>query len=278
MNLDAQVKNKFNISEILKKLLLRVNKLEKNSNVPSGDFIPLTGTEEGKPITGDLKIESYSGKKIKSYLQGEGGNAIDLTRADQGLFFESYYGEGTDGVMSAELAVNGSNVMYTPMNGAEETSIGFCSSTDHSDRTSGSVESDKRIYAQRSYVDKANSYSADEVLTGGTWIDGKPIYRKVVEIPDFGIDNNFAYSYNSNFKVIDVKTLIKSFDQDTYIKEHSIQNMASIGGVNLSSEISIDSNEIYVVFQEYNAQTETWESGFNNNEGIIILEYTKTTD
>ena len=75
-----------------------------------------------------------------------------------------------------------------------------------------------------------------------------------------------------------MKTLIKSFDQDTYIKEHSVQNMASIRGVNLSSEISIDSNEIYVVFQKYNAQTETWESGFNNNEGIIILEYTKTTD
>ena len=26
----------------------------------------------------------------------------------------------------------------------------------------------------------ANSYSTDEIKTGGTWIDGKPIYRKVV--------------------------------------------------------------------------------------------------
>lgn len=30
------------------------------------------------------------------------------------------------------------------------------------------------------YIDEKNSYSETETLTGGTWIDGKPIYRKVV--------------------------------------------------------------------------------------------------
>lgn len=125
-----------------------------------------------------------------------------------------------------------------------------------------------------------NSYSTDETLTGGTWIDGKPIYRKVTEITDFGNDSIFGYLYNSDFKVINVKTLIKSFDQDTYINEHSRQYDAvgSIGGVNLSSNVSMDTNEIYVVYQAYNATTEVWESIFNNNEGLIILEYTKTTD
>lgn len=33
------------------------------------------------------------------------------------------------------------------------------------------------------YIDEKNSYSETETLTGGKWIDGKPIYRKVV---DFG--------------------------------------------------------------------------------------------
>lgn len=32
------------------------------------------------------------------------------------------------------------------------------------------------------YIDPA-SYSTTEHKTGGTWIDGKPIYRKVIEIP-----------------------------------------------------------------------------------------------
>ena len=30
----------------------------------------------------------------------------------------------------------------------------------------------------KNYVDESNSYSTSEVATGGTWIDGKPIYRK----------------------------------------------------------------------------------------------------
>ena len=32
----------------------------------------------------------------------------------------------------------------------------------------------------KDYVDKSNSYSTEEIKTGGTWIDGKPIYRKVI--------------------------------------------------------------------------------------------------
>ena len=32
----------------------------------------------------------------------------------------------------------------------------------------------------KDYVDNSNSYSTQEVKTGGKWIDGKPIYRKVV--------------------------------------------------------------------------------------------------
>ena len=35
----------------------------------------------------------------------------------------------------------------------------------------------------KTYVDNSNSYSTDEKKTGEKWIDGKPIYRKVV---DFG--------------------------------------------------------------------------------------------
>ena len=32
----------------------------------------------------------------------------------------------------------------------------------------------------KDYVDNSNPYSTEEVKTGGKWIDGKPIYRKVV--------------------------------------------------------------------------------------------------
>lgn len=272
MNLDAQVKNKFNISEILKKLLLRVNKLENTSS--NKNFIPLTGTEEGKPITGDLKIESYSGKKIKSYLQGEGGNAIDLTRVDEGLFLESYYGEGTDGVKSAELVVKGANVMYIPMNGAEETSIGFSGSIDHSDRTSGSVESDKLIYAQRSYVDRANSYTINETLTGGTWIDGKPIYRKVIQ---FTLQNGVFVSDLTNLNIEHCLKCSANLldDNPQSINE---QLWVSRGAVSQFYSRVIFPNLLEVAYMS--TKITTGETSFNNVEmsGSVILEYTKTTD
>ena len=38
------------------------------------------------------------------------------------------------------------------------------------------------IEALQNGLAEAQSYSTDETLTGGTWIDGKPIYRKVVSL------------------------------------------------------------------------------------------------
>ena len=48
--------------------------------------------------------------------------------------------------------------------------------------TSGLMENqqDNVLRDVKDYVDNSNSYSTQEIKTGGTWIDGKPIYRKVV--------------------------------------------------------------------------------------------------
>ena len=264
-----------------------------------GEGIPVTGTLSDKPITGNLEIDSNAYIELFQPANPDFGEEYAIKKgiyfgADEFLQMYAYKGSGLEGeepfrqsvlkMLGHELALE--QYFY---NGVVQKTVGFLfqedfisvlgplkGTEDHSDIDS----TNKKVYAQRAYVDKANSYSTDEIKTGGVWIDGKPIYRKVVEIPDFGIGNIFSYFYDSNFKVIDVKTLIKSFDQDTYIKEYSRQHDAagSIGGIILSSSISTDTNEIYVVFQEYNATTEVWESVFNNNEGVIILEYTKTTD
>ena len=45
------------LEEVLNKLSGRVDALE-NAPAPSGDFIPLTGTEVGSPVTGDIEIYS----------------------------------------------------------------------------------------------------------------------------------------------------------------------------------------------------------------------------
>src|SRR5574344_2080756 len=48
--------------------------------------------------------------------------------------------------------------------------------------TSGLAENqqDNVLNDVKDYVDNSNSYSTQEIKTGGTWIDGKPIYRKVI--------------------------------------------------------------------------------------------------
>lgn len=48
--------------------------------------------------------------------------------------------------------------------------------------TSGLMENQQENVLRnvKDYVDKSNTYLTQEVKTGGTWIDGKPIYRKVI--------------------------------------------------------------------------------------------------
>ena len=48
--------------------------------------------------------------------------------------------------------------------------------------TSGLAENqqDNVLRDVKDYVDNSNSYSTEEIKTGGTWIDGKPIYRIIL--------------------------------------------------------------------------------------------------
>ena len=126
---------------------------------------------------------------------------------------------------------------------------------------------------------KANSYSADEVLTGGTWIDGKPIYRKVIEIADFGNSLEFVYAYDADIMLISAKTLIKSIDiPNTYMQEYYRNTTSGYSGRALSTEIAYDTKELYVYYTTFTEGEGEWVTCFANDTGCIILEYTKTTD
>lgn len=52
--------------------------------------------------------------------------------------------------------------------------------------TSGLAENQQEnvLNDVKGYVDNSNSYSTNEVKTGGKWIDGKPIYRKTISFGD----------------------------------------------------------------------------------------------
>lgn len=59
------------------------------------------------------------------------------------------------------------------------------------------------------YVDAKNSYSTTETLTGGTWIDEKPIYRKAYHFNKMlSVGRDF---YTMNVGQADFDTLIKTY-------------------------------------------------------------------
>ena len=104
-------------------------------------------------------------------------------------------------------------------------------------------------------ISNNNTYSTDEILTGKTWIDGKPIYRKVFT----GVDAHLTYNTwcDTNKYLYNVDTLIDGMfiDSDT----HYLQ---SYMGFNLNLD------RIRVL----NSRNTT----LDFTGATIILEYTKT--
>lgn len=111
----------------------------------------------------------------------------------------------------------------------------------------------------KDYVDAKNSYSTEETLTGGTWIDGKPIYRRTFHFNTMLIAGTPIYTVN-----------VGQANFDTWIKTYYIgrrSNMTDIMTAYFPTwtannytglKISVSSDE--VMFVDY-----------------MVLEYTKKT-
>lgn len=119
---------------------------------------------------------------------------------------------------------------------------------------------DDESIAINTKLTNATTYSTNEIRVG-TWIDGKPIYRKVITITAFstsGITVNTGIT-NIN-EIVNVKgTFYRSELSKYYSLDNIYINEWSINKTN--GEITIATTNQYVTFT-----------------GYIILEYTKTTD
>ena len=104
-------------------------------------------------------------------------------------------------------------------------------------------------------INENNSYSTEEHPTGGKWIDGKPIYRKVIE-QNFGTGQTIVTHNIGISRYIDVRIFVGSVQ---YVNSY------------LSSQYNLsiyDLNE-----NTFGVTCNSW-----TGSGYIILEYTKTTD
>lgn len=119
--------------------------------------------------------------------------------------------------------------------------------------------------------EKVNDYSTEEVKTGETWIDGKPIYRKI--FVGNWISNTLAWTnlVKGNISncdtVISIKGLIKNPRSGDNIPIPSYENTNYFA--NIMYNQSDDYIKCFLNGWTYNAFKMTY---------IIVLEYTKTTD
>ena len=115
--------------------------------------------------------------------------------------------------------------------------------------------------------EEVNSYSTSEVKTGDTWIDGKPIYRKVIEIG--ALPNNYYKSVNHNIlnlnKVIKLYMIVHISDGTFY--QANMQGTTTLFGGNT---VTVRGNTTQI-------QVATT-ADYSTHTGYAIIEYTKTTD
>ena len=122
--------------------------------------------------------------------------------------------------------------------------------------TSGLAENQQEnvLNDVKGYVNSSNSYSTDEVKTGGKWIDGKPIYRKVLITTTLINGNEIGWGgLESNITSLNIDNCIASYAIIEHLGMRYLQYMPEQGG-----------------FISYY-------SGIPNDTKVV-MEYTKTTD
>ena len=109
-----------------------------------------------------------------------------------------------------------------------------------------------------------NSYSTTETLTGGTWIDGKPIYRRVITTEITLFSNYFEIPTDVDRILKKDGFLYKDYDIQTLIPFTDSVDFASLSRSDadlITLSISTGLKNIY-----------------NGYIGYLVIEYTKTTD
>ncbi len=182
------------------------------------DFLPLTGTGAGAPVTGNIQFTDEDPEERIIYRTNE----LDGVKNIFGLFPESAMmsSSNLDGTNASSISASkengvfayghGSRLMLSDVGAALRQTNGggvkgiFASPSidepvliEHetanarglSSKTYFGDNAQENDYIQKQYADKQHSYSTKEELTGGKWINGKPVYKKTLyldQIPRTG--------------------------------------------------------------------------------------------
>lgn len=111
----------------------------------------------------------------------------------------------------------------------------------------------------------SDEYSTYEIKTNKVWIDGKPIYRKVI---------NFGTLPNNNVKKVSHGIL----NIDTFVSINGITFTSEKTATALPYAHSDSTNEVSLFIESTNVAIRTFGNKTNYIKTYVTLEYTKTTD
>lgn len=115
-------------------------------------------------------------------------------------------------------------------------------------------------------VEKLSTYSTDEVRIG-TWIDGKPLYRKIIETTMPETPSNGVYITKNTTNIPDMSFGYVS--RAIAISNNQYYTLPYINNSGYATKFFIEIQDLILA----NGNT-----SFNNSKTFVVLEYTKTTD
>ena len=111
----------------------------------------------------------------------------------------------------------------------------------------------------------SNNYSTEEQVVG-TWIDGKPLYRKLVTYT-YTATGNSEFSFNHNISDVDFICVDSSISY-LLVSSHNYSLFQSVNSRSYNTDV--DSTKV-LGYEEFGDGTRTFKM-------YIFLQYTKTTD
>ena len=114
------------------------------------------------------------------------------------------------------------------------------------------------------YINNINNHSTSETFTGKHWVNGKPIYRKVLN--NISIIEGTAHTIETGITNIENLTKLEGILKNTGNSQYVVIPAYYSPTIFISANYKYDENRIY------------YDSATFSGTAIIILEYTKTTD
>lgn len=127
-------------------------------------------------------------------------------------------------------------------------------------------------YYNAPYINNINEYSTEETFTGQYWIDGKPIYRKVISVNSPSSSGVYATIANMGSNVVDTLVSAKSMILVNYSESNQV-----FYNLNIDERDSI--HYCLIAYNKSNGDIQAKVgTEFVSKKITIVLEYTKTTD